>query len=529
MERESVIIVGKHILESLTVGMYANSKIIFREYVQNAADAIDEAVAKGVLSKREEGKIDITIDKDQREIRIRDNGIGISSENVGPSLCDIGNSQKSHVDNRGFRGIGRLGGLGYCEKLQFITSYKGESCKTIITWDCTELKRLLRPDVARDMILTDVIKKVTSETSEAEEAEEHYFEVILEGINGDYNELLNSDIIKDYLSQVAPVPFDEENCALLKKINEELKRLGKEPEEFTLFLNGQRILKPYKSKIRAGQPKKGKKENFDELKRVKFFYSYKEDKTLLFFGWYSQTDLSGMIKDDNISGLRLRKRNILIGNNRTLDEFFGDKTNQRFNRYFVGEVYVFDVNLIPNARRDHFEENGDYEIFKKEVETTTKHKLAKLPHKATKARKAKEAKEELDDLFDEEEQPTASSELVVQPQTPILPEQKPTVPLQAEQKPITPPDSPQSPILTEQKPSITSEPPPQQESVATFAIPPEQTPPEPEIDLGEFKEVIEDVVFEVIDRVGTDKKWIEQLKNQIAKNVSVFLKHGKRR
>lgn len=51
-------IIRAHILESLTRGMYDDSKTIFREYVQNACDAIDNAMRDGILQPGE-GRIDI--------------------------------------------------------------------------------------------------------------------------------------------------------------------------------------------------------------------------------------------------------------------------------------------------------------------------------------------------------------------------------------------------------------------------------------------------------------------------------------
>ena len=53
--------IGKNILENLTTGMYTDSKFIYREYVQNAADAIDEAIKRGVVNN-DEAKILINID-----------------------------------------------------------------------------------------------------------------------------------------------------------------------------------------------------------------------------------------------------------------------------------------------------------------------------------------------------------------------------------------------------------------------------------------------------------------------------------
>ena len=104
--------IGKFTLESLTTGMYADPRIIFREYIQNSTDAIDKAIKEGII-KREEGRIDITIDKKNKRITIKDTGIGISNSKVWHLLGDIGNSEKRFEESRGFRGIGRLGGVSY--------------------------------------------------------------------------------------------------------------------------------------------------------------------------------------------------------------------------------------------------------------------------------------------------------------------------------------------------------------------------------------------------------------------------------
>jgi len=382
-------VVGKHVLETLTVGMYADNRIIFREYIQNAADAIDKAVAVGILNNREEGQIKITIDNEKREINIRDNGIGIPNEEVSHGLGDIGNSQKIHTENRGFRGIGRLGGLAYCKELQFITSYQGEDCKTIMVWDCDELKRYLQPHEGQDMSVIEVVDAVTILDKQSEQVDEHYFEVILTGITKGHDKLLDIDDVRDYLSQVAPVPFNCQKLPVLKTVNEKLITLGKEPEEFNIFLYHkqdyiEQIYKPYQLSVRISD-KKGE-DNTDLIKGIELFDSYKDDSSLFFLGWYSITDLRGMIKDQKVNGLRVRKGNIQIGNNRTLDSFFGSESNHRFNRWFVGEIYVFDDNLLPNGQRDDFEQNDAFFRFKEEAEKTTIKKLVKLPYDSSKAR-----------------------------------------------------------------------------------------------------------------------------------------------
>lgn len=43
--------IGKDVIESLTLGMYEDCRFIYREYVQNAADAVDKAVKLTILDK----------------------------------------------------------------------------------------------------------------------------------------------------------------------------------------------------------------------------------------------------------------------------------------------------------------------------------------------------------------------------------------------------------------------------------------------------------------------------------------------
>lgn len=131
--------IGKDVIESLTLGMYEDCRFIYREYIQNAADAVDKAIECNLLKKGEEA-IHVRIDKDNRSISVQDNATGIPQEKVMAILRNIAHSTKKRGEDKGFRGIGRLGGLGYCSKLIFETSYYGESVKSIMTWDADLLK-----------------------------------------------------------------------------------------------------------------------------------------------------------------------------------------------------------------------------------------------------------------------------------------------------------------------------------------------------------------------------------------------------
>ena len=74
MDNKFTPVIGKDVIESLTIGMYEDSRFIFREYIQNSADQIDKAVREGLLEKNQ-GEIHIIIEAEKRKIIIEDNRI----------------------------------------------------------------------------------------------------------------------------------------------------------------------------------------------------------------------------------------------------------------------------------------------------------------------------------------------------------------------------------------------------------------------------------------------------------------------
>ena len=221
MDNKFTPVIGKDVIESLTIGMYEDSRFIFREYIQNSADQIDKAVREGLLEKNQ-GEIHITIDAERRKIIIEDNATGIAFEQVQPILQNIAQSTKQRGVDKGFRGIGRLGGLAYCENLIFETSFFNEAKKSILKWDAAKLKDIInnRKD-KEDAIL--VIKQVTEFSTQKENPESHYFKVILENVTND--DLLDKREIEKYLSMVAPLPFPT-RFIYKSKIFDEFKRIA---------------------------------------------------------------------------------------------------------------------------------------------------------------------------------------------------------------------------------------------------------------------------------------------------------------
>ena len=341
-------IIGKDVIESLTIGMYEDSRFIYREYIQNSADQIDKAVAQGLIKKEDE-EIHISINQDKKNVEIYDNATGISQKEALPILLNIAQSTKQRGIDKGFRGIGRLGGLAYCNKLVFETSFKGEDTKTTLIWDADLLKEIINDRKEKEDAVS-VIQKVTTSEVSKEDSDKHYFKVKLEGVTNE--DLLDKKSVDKYLSMVAPLPFPS-RFIYKSLIYEELKKEGLLLDEYRIYLNTEQLYKGYSTSIYKGDENDKRKD--DEILHLEFFKEYAKDGQLLFWGWHSISGKNQSLNQINYTrGFRLRKSNIQVGDEYTLIKLQRDR---RFQFYFFGEIYGEHCDLIPNSRRDYFSEN----------------------------------------------------------------------------------------------------------------------------------------------------------------------------
>ncbi|MDR1006044.1 MAG: ATP-binding protein [Bacteroidales bacterium] len=366
MDKMQKTIIGKDVIESLTTSMYDDPRFVYREYIQNAADSIDKARRQKLV---EDGNIYISIDTEKRRIEIEDDAIGIEKGKVVEILKNIAQSTKQKGVDKGFRGIGRLGGLGYCDKLIFETSSQGEMEKSIMTWDAKKLKEIIA-DRTQKQEASAVIDEVTIFEIGEGKADKHYFKVILEGVTNDI--LLDVGCIRQYLSMVAPLPFKK--SIFSDKIYQKIKADNIQIDEYNTFVNTEQLYKGYKWYVYEGDENSHKK--VDEVIDISFFSENDKNENPLYWGWYGiTTKIQSLQKINFARGFRLRKANIQIGSDDTLLKLHKDK---RFQFYFFGEVYALHSDLHPNARRDYFSENYVCKEFESKLKTffhTTIHKL----------------------------------------------------------------------------------------------------------------------------------------------------------
>lgn len=347
--------IGKGLLEQLMFSLYNDAETIYREYVQNAADAIKDAVRQGVLSAGD-GHISINIDCHNSRISIEDNGIGIPANLAESRLKDIAQSSKEADYFAGFYGIGRLVGGGYCRTLTFKTSAKGETVASEMAYNVDTIRDYLNDKNCTLGAAEIIDRAVTFSNSIPEDASKHYFIVTLNGVLPEYPMLLDENAILPYLQQVAPINFDatfKNNC-----ITQSLEKTDK---KFTVYYNDlpsvQITLNDYVD-IRKLYGLKVAGTN-DEIDSLRFFALTDHQYGDLAWGWFAITPFDKAIPNTDpetkqpvlTRGIRLRSHNIQIGN----EDFFngtGYFKQARSNRYFNGEIHIIHSNIKPNTARD---------------------------------------------------------------------------------------------------------------------------------------------------------------------------------
>lgn len=135
---------SKKLLDMMINSIYTHKEIFLRELISNASDAIDKLYFKSLTDDsvklaREDFKIHIDLDKENRTIKISDDGIGMTGEELENNLGTIAKSdsfnfKKENADNEKADDISVIGqfGVGFyssfmvADKVEVISKAFGE-------------------------------------------------------------------------------------------------------------------------------------------------------------------------------------------------------------------------------------------------------------------------------------------------------------------------------------------------------------------------------------------------------------------
>ena len=127
---------SKKLLDMMINSIYTHKEIFLRELISNASDAIDKLYFKSLTDDsvklaREDFKIHIDLDKENRTVKISDNGIGMTEEELENNLGTIAKSgsfnfKKENADNEKADDISVIGQFGVGFYSSFMVADKVE-------------------------------------------------------------------------------------------------------------------------------------------------------------------------------------------------------------------------------------------------------------------------------------------------------------------------------------------------------------------------------------------------------------------
>jgi molecular chaperone HtpG len=140
------------VLHLVTHSLYSHKEIFLRELVSNASDACDklrfEAIGKPeLLSGDSELRIDVSIDKEARTLTIRDNGIGMTRDEVVANIGTIASSgtrkflealsaeQKADANLIGQFGVGFYSAFIVADRVTLTTRKAGADAGEGVRWE----------------------------------------------------------------------------------------------------------------------------------------------------------------------------------------------------------------------------------------------------------------------------------------------------------------------------------------------------------------------------------------------------------
>src|SRR5207342_711028 len=142
----------KQLLKLMIHSLYSHKEIFLRELISNASDACDklrfEAIAKpDLMAGDSDLRIEISIDKDARTLTIRDNGIGMTRDEVVANIGTIASSgtrkflealsaeQKTDANLIGQFGVGFYSAFIVADRVTLVTRKAGAPAGEGVRWE----------------------------------------------------------------------------------------------------------------------------------------------------------------------------------------------------------------------------------------------------------------------------------------------------------------------------------------------------------------------------------------------------------
>lgn len=201
---------SKRLLDLMINSIYTHKEIFLRELISNASDAIDKlcfiALTDDKLNmSRDDFKIFIKPDKENRTLTITDNGIGMDKDDLENNLGTIASSgsykfkqemseKQDDIDIIGQFGVGFYSAFMVAKKITVVTKKYG--CDTAYKWESDGADGYEITETERDEIGTTIVLKIKDNTDE-ENYDEFLEQYRIQGLIKKYSDYIRYPIMMD--------------------------------------------------------------------------------------------------------------------------------------------------------------------------------------------------------------------------------------------------------------------------------------------------------------------------------------------
>lgn len=230
METKQFKAESKRLLDMMIHSIYTHKEIFLRELISNASDAIDKLYFKSLTDdkvgmNKEDFAIRIYADKDSRTLKIIDNGIGMTAEELENNLGTIANSGSLKFKNEnkldddsqiiGQFGVGFYSAFMVAKKVTVISKAYGSDIA--YQWESEGVDGYTITETDKETVGTEIILELLDDTDDEK-----------------YGEFLDTYRIKGLISKYSdyirfPIKMDVTHSRPVE-LSEEDKAAGKTPE-----------------------------------------------------------------------------------------------------------------------------------------------------------------------------------------------------------------------------------------------------------------------------------------------------------
>ena len=230
MEQKQFKAESKRLLDMMIHSIYTHKEIFLRELISNASDAIDKLYFKSLTDDKvglakDDFAIWISADKDSRTLKITDNGIGMTAEELENNLGTIANSgslkfkteNKLDEDNQiiGQFGVGFYSAFMVAKKVTVITKAYGSD--VAYRWESEGVDGYTISEDDKASVGTEIILELLEDTEDEK-----------------YSEFLDTYRIKGLITKYSdyirfPIKMEVTHSRPME-LSEEDKEAGKSPE-----------------------------------------------------------------------------------------------------------------------------------------------------------------------------------------------------------------------------------------------------------------------------------------------------------